>query len=204
MIKLSNTSKMKVTGKKVRSWSLEAGVTCPMAKGVEVCEGCYAMKGTYRFPVVKALRQHNRKDYKTADFVDRMITACSPYDMVRLFDSGDCETVELATKLEEVIKGSPTVTWWLPSRMDKSTTVGPILKRIATLPNVAVRFSADNIGFKEERLGVNSYVIRPSDIAEAVTRGVALCPVTIPGSTQKSCDTCTKCYTDEPVAYLIH
>lgn len=195
---------MKVTGKKVRSWSLEAGVTCPMSKDVEVCKGCYALKGMYRFPVVKAVRQHNREDYRTADWVTRMVAECTKLDMVRLFDSGDCETVELAEKLEQVITASPKVIWWFPSRMDKSKNVGKVLKRIAALPNVAMRLSADNIGFKKERAGVNSYVIRPSDIPEAQAKGIHLCPVTLPGSTQKSCDSCTACYTDTPVAYMVH
>ena len=205
MLKLSNTSKMNVKGKRVRSWSLEAGVTCPQSAGVEVCKSCYALKNTYRFPVVKAVRQHNRDDYKTPDFVERMVAACSKLDMVRLFDSGDCETKELALKLEEVITKTPNISWWFPTRMDKSASVNSVLSRIALLPNVALRPSADNIGLdKPERAGVNSYVIRQSDIPMAIAKGINICPVTLPGSTQKSCNTCTTCYSNEKVAYVIH
>ena len=86
MIKLSDTSKMKLTGKRVRSWSLEAGVTCPGSATAEVCKGCYAKKGMYRFPVVKGTRQHNRDDYKTSDWVDRMVLALAKLDNFRWFD----------------------------------------------------------------------------------------------------------------------
>jgi len=204
MIKLSNTSKMKVKNKKVRSWSLEAGISCPMSKNAEVCKGCYAKKGMYRFPVVKAVREHNRTDYKTTDWVERMIAECSKLDMVRLFDSGDCESTELAEKIYQVIKQTPKVTWWFPTRMDKDPEVNKILRSINLLPNVSLRLSADNIGFKQERPGVNSYVIRATDMVEAKKRGIFICPVTLPGSTQKSCDTCTYCYGKGDVAYILH
>ena len=195
---------MRVTGKKVRSWSLEAGVTCPMAKDAEVCKGCYAQKGMYRFPVVKAVRQHNRADYKTSDWSARMIAECSKYNMIRLFDSGDCETVELALKIEQVIKATPNTKWWFPTRMDKSTKLAPILNRISLLSNVALRPSADNIGLNnQERPGVNSYVIKPEEIFEAKRQGIHVCPVGVNPS-QKSCDTCTMCYTNAKVAYVLH
>jgi hypothetical protein len=204
-IKLSNTSKMRVTGKKVRSWSLEAGVTCPMAKDAEVCKECYAQKGMYRFPVVKAVRQNNRIDYKTDNWIDRMVSECSKYDMIRLFDSGDCETQELALKIEQVITRTPATKWWFPTRMDKSPKLSTILNRIKLLPNVAFRPSADNIGLNNnEREGVLSYVIRPEEIFEAKRQGIYVCPV---GSTpnQKSCDTCTMCYQKNvKVAYVLH
>ena len=57
MPKISKTSKMQIKGKKVASWSLPAGTSCPGAKGAEVCEGCYAKKGMYRFPQVKNVRE---------------------------------------------------------------------------------------------------------------------------------------------------
>lgn len=196
---------MRITGSRVRSWSLEAGVTCPQAKDSEVCKGCYALKGMYRFPVVKNTRKHNREDYKTSDWVTRMISECTKLDYLRFFDSGDCETLELVSKIEDVIKASPRTKFWLPSRMDKDPAFKKALARVGKLPNVALRPSADNIGLdKPERPGVNSYVIRPEDIFECAKRGINLCPVTAPGSTQKSCDTCTLCYTNAPVAYMMH
>lgn len=204
MIKLSNTSKMRIKNKRVRSWSLEAGITCPQAKNSEVCKGCYALKGMYRFPVVKNTRKHNRQDYKTTDWVARMSAECIKLDYVRFFDSGDCETLELAHKIEEVIKISSSTKFWLPSRMDKDPAFSAVFTRISKLPNVAVRPSADNIGLNnQERPGVNSYVIKPEDIFEAKKQGIHVCPVGI-NPNQKSCDTCTMCYTDAKVAYVLH
>lgn len=222
MIKISKPSKMKITGKRVGCWSLEARKSCPGSKNsdgsvVDVCQSCYATKGTYRFPVVKAARQSNKEDYKKDDWVERMVEEVKKYDYFRWFDSGDIETSLLAARIHLVIEATPDTKHWLPTRSDKLSHLNfhiakrqlggrmAFAKTIAALPNVAVRLSADNIGFdKPERKGVNSYVIRPTDLFEAQKRGIKICPVTKPGSTQKSCDTCTTCYTDQPVAYMIH
>lgn len=214
--KISQTSKMKITGSKVGSWSLPAGTSCPGAKGAEVCEGCYAKKGMYRFPVVKNVREHNKQDYHRDDWVAEMIKEVSKYDYFRWFDSGDIETPELAQRIEQVIESTPHCKHWLPTRSDKISSINYHLKRpissiygggmsyISDLKNVALRPSADNIGLNNnERPGVNSYVINPEDVFEAKRQGIYLCPVTT-DKNRKSCDTCTKCYTDAKVAYLVH
>ena len=216
MPKISKTTKMQIKGKKVGSWSLPAGTSCPGSKDAEVCKTCYAKKGMYRFPVVKNVREYNRDDYRKDDWVDRMVAKVSKFDYFRWFDSGDIETHELAVKIWQVITQTSSVQHWLPTRSDKILDIHHILfgvevghdsklSGVCSLPNVAIRLSADNIGLsKSERKGVNSYVIHPEDIFEAKKRAINLCPVTAPGSTQKSCDTCTLCYTDAEVAYVLH
>ncbi|GAI65558.1 unnamed protein product, partial [marine sediment metagenome] len=74
MLKLSKASKMPC-----KSWSLEAIDTCAGSRDpvtgelVPVCADCYAAKGTYRFPAVKALRVHNKQDWKRDDWVSDMV-----------------------------------------------------------------------------------------------------------------------------------
>ena len=199
---------MKITGKKVGSWSLPAGDSCPGAKGAEVCEGCYAKKGMYRFPVVKGVREYNREDYKKDDWVGRMVKQVSKFDYFRWFDSGDIETKMLLGKIHAVILKTPNVKHWLPTRSDKvfakGVVSGTLHSMCQSVTNVAVRLSADNIGLNnQERPGVNSYVIKPEEIFEAKKQGIIVCPVGI-NPNQKSCDTCTACYTDQKVAYVLH
>lgn len=217
MPKISQTSKMKITGKKVGSWSLPAGASCPGSSDAEVCKSCYAKKGMYRFPSVKDVREYNKLDYHKKDWSDRMVSKVAKFDYFRWFDSGDIETPELAEKIMEVVARTPDTQHWLPTRSDKIPKIHAAMRRVVysgktnelvysyDRDNMSVRLSADNIGLdKQERPGVNSYVIQSSDLFEAARRGIYLCPVTAPGSTQKSCDTCTMCYTDTPVAYLLH
>jgi hypothetical protein len=73
MLKLSKASKMPC-----RSWSLQALDTCPASKNsdgslVPACSGCYAVGGNYRFPNVKAPREHNKEDWKRSDWVADMV-----------------------------------------------------------------------------------------------------------------------------------
>ena len=73
MIKLSKAGKMPC-----RSWSLQALTTCPGSKGgdgelVDACKGCYATTGNYRFPNVKAPREHNQEDWQRDSWVDDMV-----------------------------------------------------------------------------------------------------------------------------------
>ena len=204
---------MQITGKKTGSWSLPAGDSCPGAKGAEVCNGCYAKKGMYRFPVVKNVREHNREDYKKDDWVDRMVKEVNKFDFFRWFDSGDIETPELAKKIRHVVSATQGVKHWIPTRSDKIPAIKKVIDGfiaphtgIGNFPGVALRLSADNIGLdKEERPGVNSYVINNTvkDLFKAKQQGIYVCPVGI-NPKQKSCDNCTKCYTDAKVAYVLH
>ena len=213
MIKISKPTKMKITGKRVGCWSLEARKSCPGSKNpdgsvVEVCQSCYATKGMYRFPVVKAVRQNNQQDYHRDDWVDDMVKEVSKFDYFRWFDSGDIETPELAQKIKTVIFRTQDTKHWLPTRSDKIPKINSELNIIKTkhfmFKNAALRVSADNIGLNnQERPEVNSYVIRPEEVFEAKRQGIHVCPVGINPS-QKSCDTCTMCYTDAKVAYVLH
>lgn len=217
MPKISQTSKMQIKGKRVGSWSLPAGSSCPGAKGAEVCDGCYAKKGMYRFPVVKDVREYNKLDYHKDDWVKRMVAKVSKFDYFRWFDSGDIETSELAVKIRDVINQTSSNTiHWLPTRSDKIRAINDVLVgndqligafiSMKYFVNTSLRLSADNIGLdKPERPGVNSYVINNTidDLFKAAQRNIFVCPVGInPG--QKSCDTCTMCYTNAEVAYVLH
>ena len=216
MVKISKPTKMKITGKRVGCWSLEARKSCPGSKNhdgsvVEVCQSCYATKGMYRFPAVKAVRQNNQQDYHRDDWVDDMVKEVSKYDYFRWFDSGDIETPELAVKIRLIVARTETTKHWLPTRSDKIPKIkraieGPIpgYTDLTFFTNVALRLSADNIGLNNnERPGVNSYVIKPEEVFEAKRQGMHVCPVGI-NPNQKSCDTCTMCYTDAKVAYVLH
>lgn len=218
---------MQITGAKVGSWSLPAGTSCPGSHDAEVCKGCYAKKGMYRFPVVKNVREFNKQDYHRADWVDEMVKEVSKFDYFRWFDSGDIETPELARKISLVINRTRDVLHWLPTRSDKILKISDVLTNymapvsyignggvqhilnnqpLLSCPNVAVRRSADNIGLdRQERPGVNSFVINNTveDLFKAKQQGIYVCPVGT-NPTQKSCGTCTKCYTNDKVAYVLH
>ena len=143
--KFSKPSKMPC-----RSWSLQALDTCPGSIGengelVPACSGCYATTVNYNFPNVKAPREHNKKDWKRADWTETMIKELDKDRYFRWFDSGDMYSIDLAKKILTVMKATPWVKHWLPTRMYKFKKFSGILAQMEALPNVVVRRSSDSI-----------------------------------------------------------
>ncbi|MHA2047852.1 MAG: GP88 family protein [Candidatus Thorarchaeota archaeon] len=97
-----------------RSWSLQALTTCPGSKDtngelVDACKGCYATTGNYRFPNVKAPREHNQEDWQRDSWVDDMVAELDNDRYFRWFDSGDMYHIKLAHKMLEVMQRTPWV-----------------------------------------------------------------------------------------------
>jgi hypothetical protein len=146
MIKLSKTSKLDG----ILSWSLQALDTCPGSKDetgalVPACSGCYATTGNYRFSNVKAPRLHNQEDWKRDAWVSEMILALENSRYFRWLDSGDLYSLQLAEKVLEVMKATPWVKHWIPTRMLKFPKFREVLGQMQALPNVMVRFSSDSV-----------------------------------------------------------
>lgn len=145
MIRLSQTSKLGC-----RSWSLVAVDTCPGARAddgglVEACRGCYATAGNYRYPNVKAPREHNRTDWEREAWVSDMVAELQNDRFFRWFDSGDAYALGLLEKIEAVIAATPKCSHWLPTRMHKFPKFRAVIDRIMLLPNVAIRASLDEV-----------------------------------------------------------
>ena len=145
MIKLSQTTKMPC-----KSWSLPALDTCPGSRDqhgqlVEVCQGCYATTGNYRFPNVRASREHNRQDWKRSEWVDDMVEVIGSDPYFRWFDSGDIYHPKLAQKILEVMRLTRNTMHWLPTRSHKVDGIRAIITSMKKMKNVSVRYSSDKI-----------------------------------------------------------
>lgn len=170
MIKLSKPSKMPCP-----TWSLEARETCPGSidpitkKSVAVCEGCYAATGFYKMPDSMRVRAANRKDWLRKEWVAEMIEAINNQKVqrkykdkqkyFRWFDSGDVYHPHLADKIYEIMKATPEVKHWLPTRSYKIPRIKETLEKMKQLPNVAVRYSSDSI--KGEHDDIHGSVVIP-------------------------------------------
>ena len=192
MIKLSNTDKMPGL-----SWSLQAIDTCPGSIDpltgdlVPACSGCYATTGFYNMPNSIAAREHNRADWKRDNWVTDMVQALSktrgrPF---RWFDSGDVYHVKLARKILEVMRQTPDVKHWLPTRMHKFIKFGAVFDAMNALPNVVVRFSSDEIS-GEQIAGRFTSSIHDPDQPEQI-QGAHVCPAY---SQSGKCGECRACW----------
>jgi hypothetical protein len=195
---LSRTSKLGCY-----SWSLQALETCQGSIGddgelVEVCKGCYATQGFYHMPDAIKLRKNNKDDWQTEDWEARMVKALKRQSKFRWLDSGDLYSILLAWKIYNVCKQTPHVMHWLPTRMYKFAKYAEVLEALQSLPNVVVRFSADNV--EEQIEGKNtSMVIKTHEHRQ----GVHVCPSSLQAG---KCDTCTACWNKDVkvVAYVAH
>ena len=195
---LSETSKLGC-----KSWSLQALETCPGAVGdngnlVEVCQGCYATGGNYRFPNVKRVREVNKQEWQEDSWVLDMTKALQDSRFFRWFDSGDMYALELAEKIYQVCLSTPWCQHWIPTRMYKFAKFSEVLDRLNALPNVVVRFSGDNIGEAPKFGQFVSMVVSPTALHDA-----HMCPAYAQGG---KCLDCRACWSKDVhnVAYLAH
>lgn len=175
---LSKASKM--PGK---SWSLQAGDTCPGSINpdtkeiIAVCKDCYAKSGFYRMDNVKAPRLHNRKDWKRIDWADDMVQALDNERWFRWFDSGDVYTAALAQKIYEVARRTPWCNHWIPTKSYNIPKIRYWLDRLKELPNVSVRFSSPSITGEYNNTHGSTVVQEVTDVlpnskmCDAYTRG---------------------------------
>ena len=200
MIKLSKASKMPC-----RSWSLQALDTCPGSKNpdgtlVDACSGCYATTGNYRFPNVKAPREHNREDWKRSEWVSEMVQELDNDRYFRWFDSGDMYDIRLGRKILEVMRLTPWGRHWLPTRMHKFQKFVSTIDAMEALDNVVVRKSSDSItGATIE--GVTTSTIVPT--SQDAPKGSVVCEAY---TREGKCADCRACWSKDTqvVAYVAH
>ena len=198
MVKLSITSKLDG----IRSWSLQALETCPgsiAAPGVlvDACKGCYATTGNYNFPNVKAPRAYNKEDWQRLEWVEEMAQALDADRYFRWFDSGDMYALGLAEKMLEVMKRTPWVKHWLPTRMHKFPKFALVLAEMQSLSNVMVRPSSDSINGSFLPGTHGSTIVESSEVLPA---GVTLCRAY---ENVGKCSGCRACY-DKTVAVIAY
>ena len=199
-IKLSKPGKMPCL-----SWSLQALDTCPGSKNadgslVDACKGCYATDGNYLFKNVKGVRVHNREDWKRPEWVGDMVRALDNSRYFRWFDSGDMYDLRLARKILSVMRATPWVQHWLPTRMHKFAKFGAVIHEMNALDNVVVRLSSDSI-IGEKVRGVYTSTIVPH--AEDAPKGATVCEAY---AREGKCGDCRACWNPEVavIAYPQH
>ena len=83
------------------------------------CEGCYALKGRYRFPNVKAALARRLASLTHPQWVEAMTTLIKKKKYFRWHDSGDIQSVAHLKKIYEVCLNTPKTMHWLPTQERK-------------------------------------------------------------------------------------
>ena len=82
------------------------------------CEGCYADKGCYIFPVVQAAQYRRLAAIRNPYWVEAMtiLINSKKSKWFRWHDSGDVQDPEHLLKIYEVCRLTPETSHWLPTR----------------------------------------------------------------------------------------
>lgn len=117
-----------------------------------VCHKCYALKGMYVFPVVKAA-QARRLNFLRSDMVSWMLAMTELISrklakrekVFRWHDSGDLQSIDHLTAIVHIAEELPDVKFWLPTR--ERYMVADWQKMHGAFPsNLIVRVSAAMVG----------------------------------------------------------
>ena len=134
---LSKPSKMPGWAYGIPARECKTGSKLVKVKG-STCEGCYALKGCYVFPVVQAAQYKRLDSIKHPAWVKAMTALINSKKskFFRWHDSGDVQSVKHLAKIFEVCRRSPDVQHWMPTR---EAWVKPYLSRAPK--NLVIRFS---------------------------------------------------------------
>jgi hypothetical protein len=129
-----------------------------------------------------------------------MVTSLDADKYFRWFDSGDIYHVKLAKKILEVMKLTPWVKHWLPTKALKFAKYANIIKEMDQLPNVKVRFSSDSIDGEFTQGVHGSTIIHNHDSAP---QGVKVCEAY---NHDGNCNGCRACWDKsiDTIAYPMH
>jgi hypothetical protein len=192
------------------SWSLPAGRACPFAFRSDpdaICGSCYAAKGFYMMPRVKAA-QDARYAWtldclKTPEGTERFIALmteaiaheCARFNVqyFRVHDSGDLFSPAYTRAWTEICRRLPDIRFWIPTRSYRAAWVADIIA-LAALPNVTVRPSA--LRFEDA-----APEIAGLQAGSTARHHGATCPASSQGN---ACLDCRQCWDSPTIAIAYH
>lgn len=151
-IKLANTSKMPCPSFSLPAQACKVGSKLAKVPG-SVCHGCYALKGMYRFPNVKAPRQANLESLPNdtdasgwSVWIDSMVatiakSSAAKVGYFRWHDSGDLQGAGHLSAIATIATLLPAIKFWLPTK-EKALVKAYSRVQCGFPSNLAVRLSS--------------------------------------------------------------
>lgn len=196
---LSKPSKMPGWSYGIPAQACKVGSLLRKVKG-STCGSCYALKGMYVFPVVKAALERRLESVSnplwTAAMTELISRKCKKVPYFRWHDAGDIQSLEHLSKIVDIAAKLPHISFWLPTR--ETAIVKAFLAGNKFPVNLTVRVSAPMIGQPSEKISgtVGSSV-------ENHASGVFQCPAP---KQENSCKDCRACWNFKvkEVSYVKH
>jgi hypothetical protein len=200
MPKLSEPKKMPCHTFSTPATACHTGGKLAKIKG-SVCHNCYAMKGNYVYPNVKAHREHNLKSLSDLpSWKAGMIAAIKSNDTTGYFrwhDSGDIQSEAHLMAIMDIAEAMPEVIFWLPTK--EKGMLAKVNRRRAMPDNFTVRLSMPML----DMAPAGTWPTTSTVITKAGTIDGVECKA--PANNGK-CGTCRACWdkTVSNVTYLKH
>ena len=198
---LSKPSKMPGWSTSIPAQRCATGAKLRNKEG-SVCKGCYALKGCYVFPVVKAALENRYQCLKDPRWTAAMIHIINKrnMDFFRWHDSGDIQSVAHLRNICQVAENTPGTLHWIPTR--EYRIVEQYQKEYGDLPeNLILRASAHMIGQTAPGRFKHSSMVLAKGQTE--TSDAQVCPAPDQGN---ECGDCRSCWDKDisRIAYRYH
>jgi hypothetical protein len=154
-----------------------------------VCSKCYAHKGMYSFPVVRAAQAFRLRSLKNLPLWTTAMTLLigkklrTKEKFFRWHDSGDVQSLKHISAIVTIAKNLPDVRFWLPSK--ERSMIRAWIKKNGRFPeNLVVRMSSAMLGQKPDPI--------PGTLSSTVDSGIGhACPAYSQGG---HCGDCRACW----------
>ena len=178
---LSNPSKMPGMSYGLPAQACNVGSVLKMIEG-STCENCYALdRGMYIMPNVKKAQARRLAAISKPDWVNQMSIAIGKGPFFRWHDSGDIQSEKHLADIVEVVKRTPHVKHWLPTREYK------LIAKLKDIPdNLTIRISAPMVdGPRSKRWAWTSTVHK-----RTIPTNSHICPAPKQGGECRDCRAC--------------
>lgn len=194
---LTTTSKMPSSSYSLPAKACKKGAKLRDIKN-SVCSTCYALKGNYkRYPKIVEAQEKRLEAISDSNWVNAMVYLLSnkkdiqDTKVFRWHDSGDLQSVEHFDKILSVVKQTPDIMHWLPTK--ESSIIKNYKGKIPD--NIVIRLSGSLIDGKIPLYNHTSTVT--TDKANATCRSF---------ENNGECGDCRKCWDKDikNITYLAH
>ena len=190
---LSKPSKMPCHGYSLPATECKRGSILRKLKN-SVCSGCYALKNRYMFNNVQTAL-HKRLDALLSDtftwqhLLTELIDRKEKSGYFRWHDSGDIQSPEHLSAINNIAFALPHIKFWIPTR--EFTIVKEWVKTNDIAPNLIIRISANLIGQTLRRPSIGSTNLTTSSVGATQTlSGNRNCPAPQQDNQCKDCRSC--------------
>lgn len=180
------------------AWNLPALVTCPVGARLAkipgtICGDCYALKGMYRFPVVKDALARRLKATKLPLFVTAMAKLIQGMEYFRWHDSGDVYSMEYLESIIVIALSIPETKFWLPTRETRMIRDWVHAHPFLDIPdNLCIRLSASMIdGNPPKSLGLPTSTVHEGEVLPLFNVVTMPCPSV---NNDGECGDCRACW----------